>query len=112
MTDNIDRAVEILDGYPSPHLSDMEHDDECYDIIRDFIAKGLLMPDLPEPVENEGTGNPSWFDGWVQRDWGEVELHHNGYANGEEETTFTPQDARTLAYALLAAANYAERNQG
>lgn len=76
---------------------------------------GLLMPDLPEPDNDEyGTAwgqvfnyqeEPDWRDtkGYVAANAGAVEVV------GNDTHIHTPGEARRLAYALLAAANHAEK---
>lgn len=107
---NIDRAAEHLDSLD--RLYGYASGQKPTNAVRAqaLADNGYLMPDLPEPVENQYTHHPSWFNGWVEQNRGEVELHHNGYANGEEETTLTAEEARDLALALLAAADHTERN--
>ncbi|WP_334137001.1 hypothetical protein [Corynebacterium variabile] len=107
---NIDRVAEILAGYPPPHLSYQEHDDECYEIIRAFLAEGLLMPDLPEPEIDS--------DGWATWE-SECVVTEAGYHPEKGLWTYDDgrmvQDSaerlREVACIYLAAANHAERNQ-
>lgn len=78
-------------------------------IASDHIAAaladaGLLMPDLPEPVADE-VGELEW--GGIAR-WepdGSLQVTDDLYG----ETS--PHYLRATALAMLAAANYAERNQ-
>lgn len=110
MTTNIDRAAEILAGYPPPHLSYQEHDDECYEIIRAFVAEGLLMPDLPEPTRWKQNEEPEW-------DARDTTVSPAGYEgriiveDSDEKWEASAGDIRALALAMLAAAAYAEGNQ-
>lgn len=82
-------------------------------ITSDYIAAALadatptlLMPDLPEPVEKDGLiyfGDKD--DTYAFPDGRVMTIHGDswGYATAEE--------LRARAYNLLAAANYAEKNQ-
>lgn len=107
---NIDDAAEIIEDLTDePHLyPDGGLPDAAAQALADETPP-LLMPDLPEP-DGYNAGLP-----W----WGacDTEVRPAGYEqrvictdeNGPWEAT--AQDAREFAYALLAAADYAERNQ-
>lgn len=71
---------------------------------------GLLMPDLPEPVEKFTNGDASWMltgkaavDSW-RDEGGPVVVLMAGRGRH-----LIPAEARSLAYILLAAANHAEK---
>lgn len=65
---------------------------------------GLLAPDLPKP-KHDSDGAMVWNDGkvWIEDD--EVDV----YTDLPKSTSWiTPNEARNLAHALLAAANHTE----
>ena len=74
-----------------------------------LAAEGLLMPDLPEP---------DWFCEWgidplvvrIDTVTNQVCLEDSDVYQGSE-IYMSPDEAREAAFALLAAADYAERNQ-
>lgn len=83
--------------------------------VKRLDSKGLLKPDLPEPNIGEITGIPRWgVASWVVS-----HTINNGTATPyvwiyneprmSKPYVFTPGEARELAYAILAAANYAEK---
>lgn len=112
---NIDRAAEVL-WLPEPHLSTSECDDQARELAQALADEGYLMPDLPEPddlldaVSLDGTIG-------VMAIWGhnvDVEAMRNPRLRGQGAVTvFGRQvsDPRELAHQILAAADYAERNQ-
>ena len=72
-------------------------------LARGLRDKGLIAPDLPEPVADDGG-----------REWGDIvrrepdgSLHVMDDLYGERRS----RDLRAYALALLAAANYAEENK-
>jgi len=107
---NIDHAAEIIaesitrDSAPAHEIvADLEHD-------------GLLMPDLPD---YDYTGS---ITAWMADDPVLTVTAHsilgvslisevNEQGVGGAEVNLTVEGARTVALALLAAADYAERNQ-
>jgi hypothetical protein len=115
MTTNIDRAAELL-WIPEPHLSVSECDDQARELAQVLAAAGLLMPDLPEPddlldaVSLDGTIG-------VMAIWGhnvDVEAMQNPRLRGQGSVTVFGRQVRNpreLAHQILAAADYAERNQ-
>lgn len=115
MTTNIDRAAravwEASRGVGEP-LSVIASDHIAAALAD--ATPPLLMPDLPEPTnwtQEHYSNLPTWFDLDVTVKKGAVEFHHGGYTTGENDEIYSPASARDLAYALLAAANYAEKNQ-
>ena len=125
---NLERAAQIVDD-----LIDETHlfaDGELGSaIVQEFHAENLLLPDLPKPtVRTDGTA--SWFDAldedmpvWVTVP-GETSTHWYDGATiespdrvslractdyGDEPESLTPDDARRVALALLAAAAWAEK---
>lgn len=89
---NIDRAAEIVLGLTAPAAAQALAD------------AGLLMPDLPEPVADE-VGELEW--GGIARWEPDGSLHVTDDLYGKT----SPHYLRANALALLAAADYAERNQ-
>ena len=104
---NFDRAVKALNDVDDyiDHLAD----NEAY--VTALEAAGLLMPDLPEPevrhLEEVNTDVLAWKSDHV-----EVGVYKNWVAMDDPiESGMTPDEARRLALALLAASEYAEKEQ-
>ena len=104
---NFDRAVKALNDVDEAigHLAD----NEAY--VTALEAEGLLMPDLPE-ANAPGIfvpGGKGWRMGdvsvWTAPD--SLVMVQN-----VEPGDLSPASSRQLAYALLAAADYAEKEQG
>lgn len=109
MTTNIDRAAEIIeDLIDEPH---MYPDGGMPDAAAQALADDrLLMPDLPEPTIWRSGKEPRWIAC-------DTEIEPAGYEQRvlvhdvDISWDIGADDARDLAYALLAAADYTERNQ-
>lgn len=108
MTTNIDRAAEVL-WLSEPHLSTSECDDQAREQAQALADAGLLMPDLPEPTIWEQNEEPIW------EALGE-NIQTAGYEgrviveDGDDWWEALAVDIRKYALAMLAAADYAERN--
>ena len=106
---NADRAAELL-WFPEPHLSNDECDDQARELAKALADAGLLMPDLPEPTRWKQNEEPKW-------DVCHTTVSPAGYEGRVLVEDFDDQweasagDVRALAYAMLAAADYAEMNQ-
>lgn len=124
MTTNIDRAKTIVEDlidepwvYADGELASA--------VVGEFHAEGLLMPDLPEPYATGMTSGPRSI-GDIDRPEEPFALFsvwnhpHGAAAYGDrveithtivpDQRGYTPAQARDLAAALLAAANYAEEH--
>ena len=100
-----DRAIKALNDVDEAidHLAD----NEAY--VTALEAAGLLAPDLPEPDAEKINGDVKYFIG------GGVQVRQNDesdHVHLYSKVLFTASEARELAYALLAAADYAEKEQG
>lgn len=126
---NIDRAAEVL-WLPEPHLSDSECDDQARELAQALADAGLLMPDLPDPyisefdtaavfVPDEDSEDGAYIDvrvetGSHRRGRITVDLDPSSGSNNGfilVRAHVSPQWCREAAALLLAAADYAERNQ-
>ena len=102
-----DRAVKALNDVDEAidHLAD----NEAY--VSTLKTTGLLMPDLPEPevrhLEDVNTNILAWKSDHI-----EVGFYKNRIAMDDPpKGNMSPAKARELAYALLAAADHAEKEQ-
>ena len=75
----------------------------CRTLATVLCDEGLIAPDLPEPVADDG--GLEWGD--IVRREPDGRLHVTDDLYGER----TSRDLRAYALALLAAANYAEENK-
>lgn len=93
-----DRVAKVIDR----HGFDSCREPEC--IAQDLADANLLAPDLPEPSPGE-EGALEWSDGeiWIEDDEAAVYIDVT-----KSFSRMTPNEARRLAHALLAAANYSE----
>ena len=104
---NFDRAVKALNDVGE--YIDYLEGNIAY--VTALEAAGLLMPDLPEPevrhLEEVNTDVLAWKSDHI-----EVGVYKNRIAMDDPaEGSMSPVEARELAYALLAAADYAEKEQ-
>ena len=101
---NFDRAVKALDDVDEAidHLAD----NEAY--VTALEAAGLLAPDLPEPDSVKLNGDVKYFTCYgvqVRQD------ADDGHVQIYSKRLLTTNESRRLALALLAAADYAEKEQ-
>lgn len=80
-------------------------------LVQAIHAAGLLMPDLPEPelrhLEDVNTNILAWKSDHI-----EVGFYKNRIAMDDPpKGSMSPVEARELAHALLAAADYAEKEK-
>lgn len=111
---NIDRAAEVLSDWADSEGGlasiDRDYDGDLTGGAEDLADAGLLIPDLPEPTRWKQNEEPEW-------DACETTISPVGYEGRvlveEEYDRWEASSAniRALALALLAAADYAERNQ-
>lgn len=98
---NLHRALEAIaaanDGFTAPEAIPEK-------ALENLHRAGLITPDLPEP-KHDADGAMVWNDGevWIEDD--EVAVYTD---LPKSASWITPNEARNLAYALLAAANHAE----
>lgn len=104
---NFYRAIKALNGVDeaADHLAD----NEAY--VTALEAAGLLAPDLPEPARFNHRNEPCWeTEGNTSvRTPGMLPISLKGpFLEGWD---MHPPEARDIAYALLAACEYAEKEQ-
>ena len=106
---NIERAAEVL-WLPEPHLFTSECDDQARELAQALAGAGLLAPDLPE--QSESTGRYAEWRALDDAQETVIWTVPSGpvMVQNVEPGNLTTQQARKVAYALLAAANYAEEN--
>ena len=99
---NFDRAVKALNDVDEAidHLAD----NEAY--VTALEAAGLLAPDLPEPDAVKINGDVKYFIGDSAQVRQNAESDH---VHVYSKPLLTATEARSLALALLAAADYAEK---
>lgn len=116
MTTNHQRAVETLNKHWGvANETGLADETEC--CVKALEEAGLLMPDLPKPTSTSIAGYHKahpWTE-WDIGDWVVGVNMHGGIYTREDndlwsETVLT-DEARGIALALLAAANYAEEEQ-
>lgn len=104
---NFDKAVEVLNKHWSVAQESVEAD-ETRCCVRHLQEAGLLAADLPKPDRFECWWQSVGEFGHVHTSEGEV-VFRSGFFDGP--LGMEPDEARNLALALLAAADYAEQEQ-
>lgn len=103
---NIDRAAEVIRA----HGTDPCREPQC--IAQDLADAGLIAPDLPKPDEADFVpGGKGWLPGgphgpsiWTAPD-------STVMVQRLEPGDLTPEEARGIADALYAAANYSQEGK-
>ena len=103
---NIDRAAEVIRA----HGTDPCREPQC--IAQDLADAGLIAPDLPKPDEADFVpGGKGWLPGgphgpniWTAPD-------STVMVQRIEPGDLTPEEARGIADALYAAANYSQEGK-
>ena len=103
MTTNIDRAAYVIHDT----VQEWPQDDVPVIAAQRLADAGLLTRDLPEPIINADDGNPEWHAGEHTVDVERVMVRL--WTPEGVPWWQTPNQARTLADALYAAADYAEK---
>ncbi|MDN6286095.1 MAG: hypothetical protein L0J62_10455 [Corynebacterium casei] len=101
---NCDRAIKALNDVDVLYGALVSNED--YATV--LQGRGLLAPDLPEPDVVKLNRDVKFFvgmGGQVRQD------AESDYVQVYSKTFLTPAESRILALALLAAANYAEKEQ-
>lgn len=99
---NIERAADIVREHSFSRRSE--------DVAQALADAGLLMPDLPEPTRWKQNEEPEWDACYTT-------VTPAGYEgriiveDSDEKWEASAGNVRDLALAMLAAADYAERNQ-
>lgn len=103
---NQDRAAEVIRTWQQRHKNVMDSNPDwaAQNLAIDLHNAGLLAPDLPEPSSGSD-GALLWNNEtvWIEDD--EVAIYTD---LPKSINWMTPNEARNLAHALLAAANHAE----
>lgn len=103
---NQDQAALVIDKNLPIAEPTERHAHAC--IIADALKEaGLLVPDAPQPYFEQGNG-PIWEPGSGYSIENEARGGITISYHSEPAEPITPQEARSLAAALLAAANYVE----
>lgn len=108
---NLDQAAEVIRTWQKRHKNAMDSNPDwaAQNLAHDLHDAGLIAPDTPQPFFEQGHG-PNWEiplsdeDGGaitVRSLVGEVFIERHGRA-----FSTNPAEARKLAAAILAAANY------
>ncbi|WKE50351.1 hypothetical protein J8244_09475 [Corynebacterium tuberculostearicum] len=106
---NLDQAAEVIRTWQRRHKNAMDSNPDwaAQNLAIDLHKAGLITPDAPQPYF-EYAGGPIWEvnNGYsIEKERpGEITVSYHG----EPAEPITPQEARSLAAALLAAANYLE----
>lgn len=111
---NRDRAAEVIRTWQARHKTELDNNTAwaAQNLAGDLANAGLTAPDLPKPDEaNFVPDGKGWLPGgphgpsiWTAPD-------STVMVQRLEPGDLTPEEARGIAHALLAAADYSEGNQ-
>ena len=101
---NLEKAAQVV--YESCYGRNL-HPGQVSSIVRGLDEAGLLAPDLPEPeVIRPGSRTKFWFDENIYAHEGSGKVRVIA-----DDARFTVDDAREHALSVLAACEYAEKEQ-
>lgn len=93
------KAIAVLNAVDEEQ--DFLPDNAAY--VHALQSKGLLAPDLPEPISVRESRTAAWFDGDVYAHEGSGKIRVI-----VEDSRYPVESARELALSILAACDYAE----
>lgn len=103
------QAAKVIHTWQKRHKNVMDGDPDwaAQNLAIDLANASLITPDLPAP-KRDADGAMVWKNGevWIEDD--EVAVYTDLPKSFD---WMTPNEARSLAYALLAAANHAEEEE-
>lgn len=103
------KAARVIHIWQKRHKNVMDYNPDwaAQNLAIDLHLAGVLAPDLPK-FKRDADGAMVWKDGevWIEDD--EVAVYTDLPKSSD---WMTPNEARSLAYALLAAANHAEEEE-
>ena len=106
---NQHQAARVIHTWQKRHKNVMDYNPDwaAQNLAIDLHLAGVLAPDLPKP-KRDADGAMVWKDGevWIEDD--EIAVYTDLPKSSD---WMTPNEARSLAYALLAAANHAEEEE-
>lgn len=107
---NQDQAAQVIRTWQKRHKNAMDDNPDwaAQNLAGDLQRAGLLAPDLPEP-DRTPDGHFGGYLVWEDEKVWTVDDEVAVYTDIPESFGWmTPKEARTLAHALLAAADYSE----
>lgn len=108
---NYDRALEVLETARRPG----ELRIHPHDAVEALAQAGLLAEDLPERSRGMGTSGAVWYLPYHVGDIRRMREHIVAFGHDCQEKPFrlvlTEAETETIAYTLLAAANYKENTK-
>lgn len=109
------KAAEVIRTWQKRHKYAMDYNPDwaAQNLAHDLHQAGLLAPDLPEPNDPGifALNGKGWLPGGPDDPSVWTVLYGPIMVQRVEPGDLTSDEARKLAYALLAAANYSEGNQ-
>lgn len=115
---NQDKAAEVIRTWQKRHKNTMDNTPEwaAQNLANDLQEAGLIAPDTPQPFFERGNG-PNWEIPINDEEGGgvatvralgrDVFIERPGHGHGHGFIT-NPAEAKQLAAAIIAAANYSE----
>lgn len=109
---NINRAAKVIDAWTKEGKELNSHVGNPHDIARRLADAGLLTPDLPAPAVTSANNTPVWrADGTNPVTCTDGLTPVRMWIPSLGEYVYTPTAARAQADTLLAAAEYAEKEE-
>ena len=112
---NLYQASQVIRTWQKRHENVMDNNPEwaAQNLASDLLMEDLIAPDLPEPNDPGifALNSKGWLPGGPDGPSVWTVIYGPIMVQRVEPGDLTSDEARKLAYALLAAANYSEGNQ-